>query len=516
MAYTTTCEAWNKTNRCFRYPELTIPRFSDKLDLGIALPGGGIRACVYSLGVMRGLHHLGVLQNAKYITAVSGSSWLTTTYCYQNVCSSSDFLGEYIAPRNLTLEKLSNSISDIEFASVIPNFNIALNLVGNLIEESVVDSFEYLLGIKNTPEDCWSETIGEQMFVKYKLNDFCTVPYIDTVYLGRGGSGEGEYTHIQSLRNDAPFPIVLGGVICDTCKTHIEFTSLYYGLPVSDCGIVGTGMYVEPIGFLAFSQQKEIDREVSDNHHFTFDVSSNNIEKNVISILKTSGISSNYIPMDMNASDKTTRMMQLPYIDYFGQTLKLVDGGVIGESNGVSSLLQRRVGNIIFVSTIQSSDDESQDNKYMVNNNTTLASFFTAGADTQLFKSECLDKLLKSFNRLIDQKLPLVVKMNVEIVSNKKYGLILADDETYTPTITFIHPSRNEWFDIIPTETCDYINNSATNDMRNTISYSQTVNATFKHYPFTSFKHLNVSAEYVVAMSQNACFDVIRHAELFM
>jgi len=65
------CRVWYLDSDNFKYPELNYDQFNNKKDIGIALPSGGHRACVYSFGVLRGLQHLGILQETKYITSVS-------------------------------------------------------------------------------------------------------------------------------------------------------------------------------------------------------------------------------------------------------------------------------------------------------------------------------------------------------------------------------------------------------------------------------------------------------------
>jgi len=48
--------------------------------LGLALSGGGYRSAIFSYGVLRGLHELGVLGRIDYISAVSGGSWIATPF----------------------------------------------------------------------------------------------------------------------------------------------------------------------------------------------------------------------------------------------------------------------------------------------------------------------------------------------------------------------------------------------------------------------------------------------------
>jgi hypothetical protein len=48
--------------------------------LGIALSGGGYRSAIFCYGILRGLHEIGVLDKADYISAVSGGSWIATPF----------------------------------------------------------------------------------------------------------------------------------------------------------------------------------------------------------------------------------------------------------------------------------------------------------------------------------------------------------------------------------------------------------------------------------------------------
>jgi len=66
-----------------QWPESAIlkNRNGKKTDtLGVALSGGGYRSAIFGYGVLRGLHELGVLQQADYLSVVSGGSWIGTAY----------------------------------------------------------------------------------------------------------------------------------------------------------------------------------------------------------------------------------------------------------------------------------------------------------------------------------------------------------------------------------------------------------------------------------------------------
>ena len=47
--------------------------------------GGGSRSYVASIGYLGALHELGLMEDVRYITGISGGSWATAVYSYYNV-----------------------------------------------------------------------------------------------------------------------------------------------------------------------------------------------------------------------------------------------------------------------------------------------------------------------------------------------------------------------------------------------------------------------------------------------
>ena len=75
---------------------------------GIAFSGGGVRSASASLGQLRALHELGWFKEAKYISSVSGGTWLTLPFTFlPEAFSDREFLGEYRTPENLTNRDLA-------------------------------------------------------------------------------------------------------------------------------------------------------------------------------------------------------------------------------------------------------------------------------------------------------------------------------------------------------------------------------------------------------------------------
>ncbi|KIG17649.1 hypothetical protein DB30_02924 [Enhygromyxa salina] len=74
-------------------------------NVGVALSGGGSRSAVASMGQLRGLHALGLLDEVRAIAAVSGGSWLSAAWTFlPREFADEDFLGPYVAdPGELVL-----------------------------------------------------------------------------------------------------------------------------------------------------------------------------------------------------------------------------------------------------------------------------------------------------------------------------------------------------------------------------------------------------------------------------
>ena len=62
-----------------RHPEQDLwPAWGQRAPVGIAFSGGGTRSACLTLGTLRALKHLGLLERTRVLSAASGgSSWVT-------------------------------------------------------------------------------------------------------------------------------------------------------------------------------------------------------------------------------------------------------------------------------------------------------------------------------------------------------------------------------------------------------------------------------------------------------
>ena len=270
-------------------------------------------------------------------------------------------------------------------------------------------------------------------------------------------------------------------------------------MSIKNENIKGSGIYIEPVGMIDFLDKSLI----------KLNTNKNNSKDNVISILKSGGISSNVIPAKINIPDNIYNYLNLSSINMFDQNLQLVDGGTY-YTCGITSLLQRRVKNIIFVCPVEASNIIDYDNKKMININTYLSKYFNPEQEMYIFNKKHFSILKKHMFELIKLNKSIIVQMPIEIVNNSKNGINLSPNEKYIPNITFIHPSKNEWLDKLPTDTKNYINNNKST-IKSMIALSDFINTTFAYYPFINTLTANYSIELINALSQNACYDVISY-----
>jgi hypothetical protein len=128
------------------FPEFPFVRH--KADVGISFSGGGSRSFAATMGYLRGLHDLKLLDKVRYLSSVSGGSWATSTYVYHDLdqVSLEEFLGEPTPPERMSLLK----------AKVIPHkcargYPVRNNLITILIEELLLERVD--------PADVWVSAI---------------------------------------------------------------------------------------------------------------------------------------------------------------------------------------------------------------------------------------------------------------------------------------------------------------------------------------------------------------------
>jgi hypothetical protein len=138
----------------FQFPETastgnhTIPALLQLPNLGISISGGGLRAATLGLGYLRALHQLNI--TARYLSANSGSVWLTMPYTFQQKVPTETFLGTTLQPEQLTFEQLWKQPPEGSFESVVAKANFTSRAAKGELGRSSTGLFVNLLAMRNT------------------------------------------------------------------------------------------------------------------------------------------------------------------------------------------------------------------------------------------------------------------------------------------------------------------------------------------------------------------------------
>ena len=142
--------AWKAPEGDPGFPELkqdlAPPWLRDRPRFGIAFSGGGTRAAAAAIGQLRALEQLGWLDQARYISAVSGGAWTVVPFTYlpENY-SEETFLGDYTPPGALTAETLKKAPPK-SMAGAISTSWIGWGTVGGMLTLHGDESFSLAIG----------------------------------------------------------------------------------------------------------------------------------------------------------------------------------------------------------------------------------------------------------------------------------------------------------------------------------------------------------------------------------
>lgn len=252
LKYVTT-KVWDATPPDFAFPEIADPELKvkgldEKPNLGLAISGGGMRSASATLGQLRGLYELGILQKARYLSCVSGSSFTATAFCYlPEGYSDSTFLGPIVKPQNINAGHL-NEIAPGSFAHAIANSSLA---------DKYLKNAALMAG-----DETFSRTIGDVFLQPFDLHSSKRFFSLDARAIGTilKHNSEMKARDFYLVRPGRPFPIISSIILRPDNepplpkKIPVETTPLYAGVrPLfrgagRDGRDIGGG-YVEPFAF---------------------------------------------------------------------------------------------------------------------------------------------------------------------------------------------------------------------------------------------------------------------------
>lgn len=228
---------WNIEAEPALFPErddedgLAGPWLRAKADLGIAFSGGGRRSAAATLGQLRGLRATGLLEQVRYISAVSGGAWAALPFTYLPEQVDEDlFLGIAKDPEVLTLEDFRHAEGG-SLAQAISNAVI----IDNFLWEA----------IKLGGDETYARAIGDLFLRPFGTDD--TARFFtfhrgarDAVLAGNRKTDDErcylEEGDFYTVRDGRPYLVVgstilrLGNTGRSRQKIQCEFTPLYTGV----------------------------------------------------------------------------------------------------------------------------------------------------------------------------------------------------------------------------------------------------------------------------------------------
>lgn len=211
----------------FQYPEQNLESLKNKKNFGVAFSGGGTRSASATLGQLRGLKDIGLMDNIKYISAVSGGSWAATPFVFlPPQISEDEFLGIVVPPEDIDYYQLKN----------VPKKSLPYIISDTVITDDFLREAARFGG-----DETYSRAIGNLFLEPFDLDDnhkfFTWDHHTLQQILKRNAKEKDENYYLCKedfylVREGRPF-LVVGAVILDKKepkKIPVEYTPYYTGV----------------------------------------------------------------------------------------------------------------------------------------------------------------------------------------------------------------------------------------------------------------------------------------------
>lgn len=439
------------------FPEEKYDYLEKKKNVGVCISGGGTVSMSAGVGWLRGLHELGLLQNIRYYSGVSGGSWIGVPFTFLPQGKSvENFLGgELLAnadPAKLTPELLNNLDKESLNYSITKSqlMSKALNNLDNHVPE---------------PE-AFAEALGETFLSSQGLFDpkdkkFFTLNRESlNAILDNNPSLKADQFRLASP--DRPFMIANATMVypiesaamsftIHKEKPHIhfkfnitptnlhrfEYTPLYCGCLTEETGVnpgnldLGGG-YVEAFGF------NTVQTKPAGTDMLGVDYDSDNTIFKLCDIMGSSGSA----PAAFVESVEPQLKKLFSCFNYWpvmkpgqkSQLLSFADGGTI-ENTGVVAMLKRKVPKIIaFDSATGSGLTYTEKGGKTIDPNSISsdirqlfgrgnAGWFKDTKRFQVFESQEFDKLAAGFEEKLNAGESVMYRGTFTVMKNDFFGL---------------------------------------------------------------------------------------------
>lgn len=359
MAETWVVRHWRVEPSAAVFPEMGTDLPSRTAPVGVCLSGGGTRALSAGMGQLRALNALGLLARTRYLSCVSGGSWLATSFTY-NATSGTDeeFLGPITAPEHITLASLIEALPT--------------ECVGATATREISGVFNRNL-LSGMPRDrVWCACVGELYFSSFGLYD----PARPTSFTLDAAHRDDILQRIPSLRPQdlhvarplRPYLIVNGTIVGlkgllpleEINPTTLEFTPIYSGSHYGWEVVFRARDRRWASHWLGGSLSENVAlgaaEAVSVDAAQTLAVYPR--PERLFGLADASGTSSSFLagfaeslPFGLSETNPTLQIQPILPPDAKAETFHLGDGGVV-ENFGLLALMRRKVPRaIVFINT---------------------------------------------------------------------------------------------------------------------------------------------------------------------
>ncbi|GLC39137.1 hypothetical protein PLESTF_000975200 [Pleodorina starrii] len=520
----------------FQDPEFAVPGLmTDKAPLAVCISGGGFRATTLALGWLRGMQHLGLLSKVRYLSVISGASWLGAALCFQPSDNVATFLGPYVGPEECNLKALAD-VGDngksyaraVADAKPVPHYvaGAAITAVQQL-RQRLRERLAGLLGIsiKEQKEVArhWTTAMADAFLKPFGLGetDKSTIRVPGTQVAAKveeraAALGRGDRIYDANVQ-DLPFLIIGQALLLpkeDSKFYPFEWTPLYGGCPALYDNVspkLGAG-WVEALGLNA---------QLLTNPNT--EAAAEEVEVRPMgpaSLAEATGISSGYISMMMTATkpDLNDRFQKILGFhsakvfnmqDWETHDLLLTDGGAY-DLYGIFPALRRQLPNIMVFncngrSLVTDLEAFSSDKD--------LPGLFGCGTDSeynrmhQVFKPEGFNKLFEALKAKKESGEAPVHADHYEVLENKHLGI---KGGWTTRVMWVINESMSHWEAKLPQETQAAIK-PATPTPKGGLIRGE---AGLEEFPYVDTSFMDYTPELVSLLANHAAWMLVSNEQL--
>eukprot|EP00039_Didymoeca_costata_P020365 m.341001 g.341001 ORF g.341001 m.341001 type:complete len:654 (-) comp19713_c0_seq1:86-2047(-) len=496
-------KAWAGSATKFNFPEMDVESVKGKINNAICFPGGGSRAYTSALGVLRALNKLGVMDDVRYISSISGGNWAGAAYTFrENEISDDEFLGDPLSPSELTVAELKKFPSPGTMSYNIPkltddfvtgNLRPADKIFGGLVEltgqlltaddskkPAILQEIAGLIQQSPDPRDMWMSQIQYYFFTTLGIPvDKHMALNTEQVQEIKSRNNHLQDSDFTVARSNQPF-LIMGGTIVGPAKlapiqlnaihasvTSIQMTPMYIGSSFSQSmtyessntsipdETLPLGGFVESFAFSA-NAPSSISSDVAQAAQTSAGTTLTLEEpSSPFALAQASGISSYFIgdiwsQLPLPIPDLVPRFPLFPVEENAkSEEMLMVDGGVL-ENTGLLAMLQRKVEHVTVFDCSSNTLNESVNLKSlfgMADDKVGLGFDYTKNT---VFTKEDYQRMMTGLNGQLEQDKPAVFGMQLTTKANTWWGI--PDGQSVHLTWVYYEPTQ-AWLGALPKET---------------------------------------------------------------